>query len=208
MGAVCPRCPDPWSGAWRQCPAAHRDDLAWGPAQDAHWISSLLRRAGALLALREANYSNPRAATWDNPPHHLPWTVTTPSLCVSPTTHSQVSTGRSQPQLTAAQAARWALGVAAPAGFDAKNSSPPLGQVTTGEAKLVLLKSQSLRKGEERGQRKEAIYQSMLKLDNLAYDRPFWWAPYRRRSTSRDYTETTLQYALLTDCCRLPAPAA
>lgn len=67
---------------------------------------------------------------------------------------------------------------------DFRAAAPPLGQVTTGGGKLALLKSQSLRKREERGQRKEAIYQSTLKLDNLAYDRPFWWAPYWWLSTS------------------------
>lgn len=54
-----------------------------------------------------------------------------------------------------------------------RTAASPLEQVTTGEGKLGLLKSQSLRKGEEREKRKEAIYQSMLKLENLAYDRPF-----------------------------------
>lgn len=65
-------------------------------------------------------------------------------------------------------------GVLDPAGLDADTyfgtAVPPPGQVATVEVTLALLKSQSLRRREKRGQRNEAIYQSVLKLDDFAYD--------------------------------------
>lgn len=74
------------------------------------------------------------------------------------------------PQLTGAQAEL--PGVPALAGLDAdayfRTAVPPQGQVTTVKVKLALLKSQSLRRSKESGQRSEAIYQSMLKLDDFA----------------------------------------
>ena len=65
-------------------------------------------------------------------------------------------------------------GVPDPAGLDADayfgTAVPPPGQVATVEVTLALLKSQSLRRREKRGQRNEAIYQSVLKSDDFAYD--------------------------------------
>lgn len=170
-----------------------------------------LRKAGALLALREANYSNSRAAPWVNPPHHLPWTFTAVSLYISPTTHSQVSTGRNQPQLTAAQAARQVLGGAAPAGLDAKALEQ---QPLLWDKSLQAKENQPCWKAkawgrEKKGARKKnpfirarSNWTTWLMTDPS--DGPltdsYRWA--------RDCTETVLQYALLIDCWRLPVSAA